>query len=352
MYSDPIFSENKDNYLDNSCLLFLPEPYPNFYEYDECIDPKMNLNYSIFDIDLKENENINPTTFLSKKTKRKLIFDIKKAKPFKNENKIYFPKNFNDNDIFKKEENESNKCGIKKKNERIIELEKKETISINNCKVNDYNNNKTKSKCGRKSIVKKLMGEQGKHTKKDEDNIIYKIKTIFGKSLYNYLNSILKGEKFLKLNANINKKLKKDYNLSLFNKKIKDIYFYTDISEKYTNKNKSVNKKIIKDIYSKKIEIEAIQILNLTYFEAFKIFIRKINPSKELSSDLIKKIQGSNILKSEIFDITSIIRNIEENGKQNGEKIEDIEEYINNIKDLCINFKQWFKSKIGRIRYN
>ena len=66
MYSDPIFSENKDNYLDNSCLLFLPEPYPNFYEYDECIDPKMNLSLILI---LKKMKILIQLLFYQKKLK-------------------------------------------------------------------------------------------------------------------------------------------------------------------------------------------------------------------------------------------------------------------------------------------
>jgi hypothetical protein len=74
---------------------------------------------------------------------------------------------------------------------------------------NEYNNQVQKKQYGRKSRDIKLMGVKGNHTKIDNDNMIRKIKSFFGKSLYKYLNrSFIGEEQLLKLNIDINRRLK------------------------------------------------------------------------------------------------------------------------------------------------
>ena len=116
----------------------------------------------------------------------------------------------------------------------------------------------------------------------------------------------------------------------------------TEISDKYKNKDLESNAKTINKIYLEKKEIEVIKILNLTYYEAFEIFI---NPFKEISYDLKRKIEGTSILNNQQFGNIEILLN---NVVKNKEKNEDIQEYIDDIIYLCINFKQWFKNKTGR----
>ena len=195
------------------------------------------------------------------------------------------------------------------------------------------------------------MGVKGNHTKIDNDNMIRKIKSFFGKSLYKYLNRIFIGEdQLLKLNIDINRRLKQDFNVKLFDMKLKDIYLESDISDKYKYKTKEDNIKLINKIYKEQKEIEVITILNLTYYEAFKIFIRKIAP-EIFDNNLEEKIKRTQILNNKKFeDITVLLNNIEKNGKDNGEKKEDINEYKRKIIELCLNFKKWFEDKVGRER--
>ena len=216
---------------------------------------------------------------------------------------------------------------------------------------NEYNNQVQKKQYGRKSRDIKLMGVKGNHTKIDNDNMIRKIKSFFGKSLYKYLNrSFIGEEQLLKLNIDINRRLKQDFNVKLFDMKLKDIYLESDISDKYKYKTKEDNIKLINKIYKEQKEIEVITILNLTYYEAFKIFIRKIAP-EIFDNNLEEKIKGTQILNNKKFeDITVLFNNIDKNGKDNGEKKKDIDDYKNKIRELCLNFKKWFEDKVGRER--
>ena len=125
-----------------------------------------------------------------------------------------------------------------------------------------------------------------------------KINAFFGKSLYRYLkNSFIEETDLLKLEIDINKSLKRDFNLNLFNRTLKDIYMNTNISFKYKLKNVETNEELINKIYKEKKEIEVMKILNLTYEEAFEIFRQKLT-AKPLSPQLKSKIQGINILNN------------------------------------------------------
>ena len=375
-------SNNIDDQFDNSlCQSFSPS-IPTFNEMNnnifcfhnpqkESYNQQMNINnlMNIFITDNNNNniglndenskdiinivnENTNSKTFLGKKTnnniiKFKTIKIITKKNSFNNNNyeRLNSPKNMKNNSFEKEvyfieirnwEENNEN-------NENNENCENKEN--------NEYNNQVQKKQYGRKSRDIKLMGVKGNHTKIDNDNMIRKIKSFFGKSLYKYLNRIFIGEdQLLKLNIDINRRLKQDFNVKLFDMKLKDIYLESDISDKYKYKTKEDNIKLINKIYKEQKEIEVITILNLTYYEAFKIFIRKID-SDIFDNNLKEKIKETQILNNKKFeDITVLLNNIEKNGKDNGEKKEDINEYKRKIIELCLNFKKWFEDKVGRER--
>lgn len=91
------------------------------------------------------------------------------------------------------------------------------------------------------------------------------------------------------------------------------------------------------------------KILNLAYLEVFKIFRRNLMPNKELSPDLKRKIEGTNILDTKCFKDAEIFLE-EVKKKQKGDTIEDIEKYMENIKELIIGFEDWFENKKGRNR--
>ena len=185
-----------------------------------------------------------------------------------------------------------------------------------------------KIKAGRK---KKGEKDKGKHTKHCEDNMMRKIKSNFSIYSHNLINKSLKNKniKFFKLDSEINKNLKKDYNISLMNTQFKDLYKNSSLSGKYRKQkihNFEINKKLIIKLYNDETnkEIDAIKLLNLTYIEFFKKF------REEYLEEFLK-----------------IIRN-EEN--KNNESEENIRKYVDSIKNLCFNFENWFIEKKGRNR--
>ena len=202
---------------------------------------------------------------------------------------------------------------------------------------------------GRKKQEDKDKGKNGDHNRDSEDNKMRKIKSFFGKNLYIFIRDSFRDKKeFLKLEININKNLKKDFNEKLFKKKIKDIYMEYDISGKYVHYDKDINQKLIEKIYKEQTETAVIKILNLTYIEAFNIFRRKII-GKDIDPELKSKINGTGFLDNKKFkDFDCFIGKIREEEKNNSNG--DIEEYINDIKRLCIHFEDWFEQKIGRTR--
>ena len=216
-----------------------------------------------------------------------------------------------------------------------------------------FENNKNLKKVsqGRK---KKEEKEKGNHTKYSLDNIMRKIKSNFMDFCHKILNRSIKDRnlQFLKLNSKINENLKKDYNVELYQKKLKDLYENSPISSKYRKQIKECsnkNKMIIQELYAKKDEeIEAIKLLNLTYGELFRIFRKKIS---SISPELENKIKDITLLQSNEFnDINKFFNEIREQEIKKKEPLEDINEYLNNVKNLCLTYEDWFNEKQGRNR--
>ena len=292
-----------------------------------------------------------------------------------NHGEIFFNKEIEKKEIEKKEEEllqlhefecNGKKIEDKEKDELEIKKEEKNTKqktnekNMNQLNKNEQifliikkkrNNRKKNTLCGRKRKEEKKKGINGSHTRDSEDNKILKIKSFFWKSLYSFIrDSFIENINFLKLEISINRSLKKEFNEDLFKMKLKDIYSKYKISDKYVHYAEDTNEKLIKKIYKENKETVAKKILNLTYIEAFDIFRRKIM-GKDISPELKNKIKGTDFLDTYKFkDFDGLIEKIrEEEGENN---IGDIEEYINDIKRLCLQFEEWFKQKIGRNRPN
>ena len=215
----------------------------------------------------------------------------------------------------------------------------------------ENNKNLQKKAQGRK---KKEEKDKGNHTKYSFDNIMRKIKSNFMDFCHKLLNRSIKDKnlQFLKLNSKINENLKRDYNIELFKKTIQDLYENSPISSKYRKQIKECsnkNKMIIQEIYKKENEeIEAIKILKLTYGELFQIFRKKI---AGISPELEDKIKDITLLQSDEFnDINKFFNEIREQEINKNELLEDTDEYLNNVKNLCLNYEDWFNDKKGRNR--
>ena len=188
------------------------------------------------------------------------------------------------------------------------------------------------------------------HTKNTKDNIIYKLKGNFiNKFVIDSVNQNLinKKDKLKKLRC---KKfiadLKLEKNIALFKMKMSDILCQQKISSKFSKFDEYENKKIIEKIYKEKKEIKVIKILELTFEELFIIFRRKLNdPNDIIKLEEIKdKIEGLDLLEenNKYQDIEYFIKKLY---KKN---YEDIDDYIKNVKEQCLNYKKWFCEKRGR----
>ena len=135
--------------------------------------------------------------------------------------------------------------------------------------------------------------------------------------------------------------------------KISDILEEQEISSKYLKCEKYENKEIIKKIYEDKKELNVIKILELTFEELFIIFRRKLKKADDLKKleEIKDKIEGLDLSEKfgEERDIIFLIKDIENKNKEKMEKNE-LEEYIEKIKKLCLTYEEWFNKKIERCR--
>ena len=196
-------------------------------------------------------------------------------------------------------------------------------------------------KCGRK---KKEELKNGAHNKNCEDNIINKIKTHFFSYLYEIINENFENKKYKikKIPTKVISNLNVIDNEEMWNNTISDILKSNKISTKYSTYDEWENKNTVEKIENNKKEMKVKKILNLKFKELFGIFRRKLNNNKEIENELIEKINGLDLLDDNNMycDFHNFIKEIE---------ICESQEYIKNIKDLCLNYENWFKRKVQRI---
>ena len=163
------------------------------------------------------------------------------------------------------------------------------------------------------------------HGKKDEDNIMRKIKAKLFEIIVEKLNDSLKNKeyKFCKLDKKLSEYLKKDYNEKLMQRTIMDIISNTPINNKY-KKEKYINKKLIDKILKENKETNTIKILNKKYID----IINEIRYNEENLFIFIEKIK----LKEEKINKYDNI---------------NIDEYMELVKDLTKRYDQWFFKKFG-----
>jgi hypothetical protein len=133
------------------------------------------------------------------------------------------------------------------------------------------------------NILKRKLGRKRKndisernHNKNSEDNIIRKIKV----RLFNYAIDIIndhleESEEILKLDHKEISNLKRDDNMKMCNKTLKEIFLDIGPSEKYKKKNLKVqNRNIINQVYKGTIrEAKKLKkILDLTFLDLLEIF--------------------------------------------------------------------------------
>lgn len=216
---------------------------------------------------------------------------------------------------------------------------------------------KTRGRKARKNIKPYLFIS---HSKYSDDNIMKKIKCNYYESLRNWMNCLLNEGKedfiektgFLKLNKNDISNIRKDYNLSLLDKTIEEI-FSADINDKYVHHEKDCNKKLIEKIKKEAKEnssyknnyLNVISVLNLKYREALKIYIGCIddNIRNKIKKETLEKFNNINYFLEKI-------RKQESEQKGIGETF--AEDYVRKIFELCSCYEDWFIKKHKRSRKN
>ena len=226
-----------------------------------------------------------------------------------------------------------NKIQTENKHTANTSLEKKEEEEDNNSHSLDNFLSidiipKTEKKEPKSFLGRKTKGdnEEREHSKFKEDNQMRKIKSYFLKFLPDYVNSSLPFDhiKFLKIEKTVNQQLKKDFNVDLMHKPLKDIFAENPICGRYSQpkNNENHNAELVKEIYEKNEEREAIEKLNQTYIEVLDIF-RK-NNLQQFKDDILQK---------EI---------------KNGENKSTAEMYVNQLVNLLFNYESWFNDKSPR----
>ena len=199
--------------------------------------------------------------------------------------------------------------------------------TINNCNINgnllfdeEKKEIKILKKRGRKGKKVKVQNN-AEHDKFTDDNVIRKIKTAIFQYILIKLNKSLENKhyKFLPLNAELNKNLKRDLNVELLNKRIYEIYMSEDLNGHHINNNDS-NKNLIKKIFEENIEIKTINILNMKF------------------SDILKHIR-----ENDLQNFLKLIKDKEEKKKE-----KSFDKYINTVIQYLNEYEDWFKNTKGR----
>lgn len=205
------------------------------------------------------------------------------------------------------------------------------------------NNHKSKNTkmLGRK---KKDSKEIGKHTKFDDDNIIRKIKPLFYSNVIDFLNKKLKknnivlraiidgteykSKKFLKIKNTQNYAISKQFNLNLFNKKIKEV-LSEELSAKCKNYPKSFHEEAIKNLYAENCCEDIISLLELTYLDCLKYYRGDDDRRNDMPC---------------LVGLDEYFKNLDVKLKKKGNG----EKYITRVKNLIKRFDVYYKEKKSR----
>ena len=213
--------------------------------------------------------------------------------------------------------------------EKVQNEEKTEKEKSNQVTESKQKTDPTKEK---KLLGRKIKGdtEKRKHDKFRPDNKMRKVKSNFVNLLPDYVNSSLSMEhpKFLKISKKVNEELSIDYNKTLMNQSLREIFSLNPINGRYSKKNfsKNYNTELVEEIYNKNEELEAIEKLNQTYIQVLDNY-RKNN---------LKQFKDS-ILDKEI---------------KNGEDRKTAIQYTDELAELLLGYEKYFDNRTPRYKKN
>ena len=250
---------------------------------------------------------------------------------------------------------------LRKKNKRRtkVEIQKEKETTLKTEK---------KKKClGRKRVLSKEEKiKYSGHSKTSDDNIMKKINSYFLESIRNWLNSSFIDENGFFQNIKTRKKLKKMFlkidpklittNLkretvmNIMNMKFKEI-FLKKVSKKYMKNKKNENQKLIEDIYINQNQPFTLFILELKFIEALNYFNGQ-NNEDELKTILLNNNFGNDNMINQFisnFDkIDKFLKDIYSKEILYHNSKEEIEDYLQRISLLCLNYKEWYEKKFNR----
>ena len=238
-------------------------------------------------------------------------------------------------------------------NNNLLELkaEESEEININTIYFMDKpKENKKKIFMAIKEKIKpqngnkrgrKRKGEsgKGKHSKKEKDNIIRKIKVHFFRYVKETLNKAIKDKrhKFKNVPYYIISKSSKEFNTDLMNLTIKEIYEESfQYVDKYKEKNYKRNKWALEYFSKEENEVnekEVINLLNLNFIQFFDIFRKEYLPTfLDEINPLSKNKKPNNNKKGE----SNVDEKIDE---------EEVNQYLTEVENICNNFETLLLNK-------
>ena len=332
----PKFSEKRCNNLFNS-------DYNDTNNFEEENILQVSIKNIFFEYDAKD-------IFDVKENNDNLFSDISLPQQQQSTNNITI-KHFDSNNI----DDNSNKSLLNKKRKSSKKEEKEQNQlkekKAQKSKKNEHNSSSIKSRDTKRKIFGIKKERENKHDKYCEDNIACKIKGKIFPFIYDIIKNISKGiYDFKKFTNDFKSCLTKDINIKLFDDKLVDIINREEISTKYSTFDKDENKIIIKRIYENKEKNKLIiNLLGLTFEEAIILFRKNLkNENDKIKiKKILQKLDGLDFSadKKEYKDINNFIKEIKE--KNNNNEYE-YNEYIEKVKELCCNYKNWFLKKIGR----
>ena len=216
---------------------------------------------------------------------------------------------------FTKENNEQNKNKIINDN------------SDDNDNDNDYKKRKNKKSRTRSSLGRKRKKDNRAvlHSKYYPDNIVRKIKAFLMTFSLTLINSkiIHSNKKFLKIDKEVNENTNKDFNMKLMESTFHQILSKYKINKKYRSiSDKMINVSLLKEIYEKNKDVEAIELLNTKYI------------------DLLKFMRENNLEEFRNYIFNKAIKD--------GDEKEDAEEYVRHVVDFLFRFEKAYQEIKGR----
>lgn len=245
----------------------------------------------------------------------------------------------------------------KKRRRTKVEIQKEKETTIKS--------EEKKKHLGRKKVSKEEKTKLANHSKKSDDNIIKKINSYFLESIRNWLNKSFIDENGLFQSIKVRKKLKKMFlkidpkliatNLKrekviqIMNMKFKDI-FLKRISSKYMKNKEKENMELIEDIYKNQNQRFTLFILELKFIEALNYFNGQ-NNENDIKIFFLKNNFDIDIINQFInnFDkIDKFLKYIYDKENRSHSNKKEIEDYLQRVNLLCLNYKEWYDKKFDR----